>query len=41
MLGILSGAMMIATRMEPVVTGPVRPGRRWQWLRSALLAAWR
>jgi hypothetical protein len=40
MLGILSGAMMIATRLEPVVALPPRRPGRWQRLRRALLAAW-
>jgi hypothetical protein len=40
MLGILSGAMMIATRLEPVVTEPPRRPGRWRRLRRALLAAW-
>jgi hypothetical protein len=41
MLGVLSGAMMIATRMEPVAAAPLRRIGRWQRLRVALLAAWR
>jgi hypothetical protein len=40
MLGILSGAMMVATRLEPVVALPPRRHGRWQRLRHALRAVW-
>jgi hypothetical protein len=40
MLGVLSGAMMIATRLEPVAALPSRRPGWWQRLLRALRAAW-